>query len=89
MELEQLRMFLAVAECKSFTEAAKRLFVSPSTTSRAVSALERELGTDLFRRHSRSVILTPAGEVLVQRAEALLREAESLAEAVKRAAETT
>lgn len=89
MELEQLRMFLAVAECKSFTEAAKRLFVSHSTTSRAVSALERELGTDLFRRHSRSVILTPAGEVLVQRAEALLREAESLAEAVKRAAETT
>ena len=45
MELEHLRMFLAVAECGSFTEAAKRLFVSHSTTSRAVSALERELVT--------------------------------------------
>ena len=55
MELEHLRMFLAVAECGSFTEAAKRLFVSHSTTSRAVSALERELGAELFRRHSRIV----------------------------------
>ena len=82
MELEQLRMFLAVAECGSFTEAAKRLFVSHSTTSRAVSALERELGTALFRRHSRSVVLTPAGEVLVTHAKALLAQAEALAEAV-------
>ena len=88
MELEHLRMFLAVAECGSFTEAAKRLFVSHSTTSRAVSALERELGAELFRRHSRSVILTPAGEVLSERAKALLNEAEALVEAVKNAAET-
>ena len=79
-------MFLAVAECGSFTEAARRLYVSHSTTSRAVAALERELDAALFRRHSRSVVLTPAGEVLVDRAEALLREAEDLAEAVKTAA---
>ena len=78
-------MFLAVAECGSFTEAAKRLFVSHSTTSRAVSALERELDVTLFRRHSRSVILTPAGEVLVKRAEALLKQADDLAEAVRSA----
>ena len=89
MELEQLRLFLAVAECGSFTEAGKRLFVSHSTTSRAVSALERELGAELFRRHSRSVVLTQAGEVLVERAQALLRDADALAEAVKHAAETT
>ncbi len=44
MELEQLRIFLAVAETSSFTGAAKRLFVSHSTTSRAVAALEAELG---------------------------------------------
>jgi LysR family nitrogen assimilation transcriptional regulator len=87
MELERLRMFLAVAECGSFTEAAKRLFVSHSTMSRAVAALERELGVPLLRRNSRSVVLTPAGEVLLDRAEALLREADALAEAVRSAAE--
>ena len=41
MELEQLRIFCAVAACRSFTRAAKELFVSHSTTSRAVTALER------------------------------------------------
>ena len=42
MELEQLRIFCAVAACRSFTRAAKELFVSHSTTSRAVTALERD-----------------------------------------------
>ena len=67
MELEQLRIFCAVAACRSFTRAAKELFVSHSTTSRAVTALERELG--------------------VTGAEALLRDADALADAVRAAAE--
>ena len=85
MELEQLRIFLAVAESGGVTEAAKRLFVSHSTTSRAVSALERELDTPLFERAGRSVTLTPAGEVLRDRAQALLKEADAAAEAVRSA----
>ena len=76
-------MFLAVAECGSFSEAAKRLFVSHSTTSRAVAALEAELGTTLLHRSSRSVTLTPAGEVLVERAKDLLRQAEAIKQAVQ------
>ena len=50
MELEQLRIFCTVAACRSFTRAARQLFVSHSTTSRAVSALERELGVPLLAR---------------------------------------
>ena len=50
MELEQLRIFCTVAACRSFTRAAGQLFVSHSTTSRAVSALERELGVPLLVR---------------------------------------
>ena len=76
-------MFLAVAECGSFSEAAKRLFVSHSTTSRAVAALEAELGTTLLHRSSRSVTLTPAGEVLVERAKDLLRQAEQIKTAIR------
>ena len=54
MELEQLRIFCTVAACRSFTRAAKQLFVSHSTTSRAVSALERELGVPLLARDRRA-----------------------------------
>ena len=61
MELEQLRIFCAVAACRSFTRAAKELFVSHSTTSRAVTALERELGVPLLTRDRHTVALTGAG----------------------------
>ena len=79
MELEQLRIFLAVAECRSFSGAARALFVSHSTTSRAVSALERELGVSLMRRTGRAAVtLTEAGQRLRPMAEALLRQAEDI-----------
>ena len=87
MELEQLRMFLAVAEAKSFSAAAKVLFVSHSTTSRAVSALENELGTALMLRHHRTVTLTPAGEVLQREARKILDQAEELKQAVQSSVE--
>ena len=48
MQLEQLKIFVAVARCGSFTAAAKQLYISHSTTSRAVAALEDELGVRLF-----------------------------------------
>ena len=83
MELEQLRMFLAVAEHESFSAAAKALFVSHSTTSRAVSALERELGKPLMLRRGRTVSLTPAGEVLQREARKILEMAEQAKEHVK------
>ena len=83
MELEQLRMFLAVAEAKSFSAAAKVLFVSHSTTSRAVSALENELGTALMLRHHRTVTLTPAGEILQREARKILAMAEEAKDKIK------
>ena len=47
MNLEQLEVFAAVAELGSFTRAAESLYISHSTTSRQVSALEQELGAVL------------------------------------------
>ena len=82
MELEQLRIFLAVAAHGSFSAAAKALFVSHSTTSRAVAALERELGAPLFLRQGRTVALTKAGETLRPEAERLLNEMEKLKESI-------
>ena len=82
MELEQLRIFCTVAACRSFTRAAGQLFVSHSTTSRAVSALERELGVPLLVRDRHTVAQT-----LLTGAEDLLRQADALAAAVHTAAE--
>ena len=84
MELEQLRMFAAVAETRSFSAAARTLFVSHSTTSRAVSALERELGVELLVRQGKTVCPTPAGEELLKRTKQLLREADEAAAAMAR-----
>ncbi len=78
MELEQLRIFLAVAEERSFTRGAKKLYISHSTTSRAISALEEELGVTLLKRGNRVLGLTPAGETLRREGGELLRRADEL-----------
>ena len=76
MELEQLRVFLAAAEAGGFSPAARALYVSHSTVSRTVAALERELGTPLFVRSNRTQTLTEAGRVLAAEARELLMQAE-------------
>ena len=72
MELEQLRVFAAVADEGSFTGAARRLYISHSTVSRTVTALEEELGVRLVERDNRFIALTKAGAVLREEAESLL-----------------
>ena len=76
MELEQLRVFLAAAEAGGFSPAARALYVSHSTVSRTVAALERELGTPLFVRSNRTQTLTEAGRVLADEARGRLMQAE-------------
>jgi DNA-binding transcriptional LysR family regulator len=68
MRLEQLRLFQEVADLKSFTLAAKRLYVSQPSISQQIAALERELGFRLFMRDSKKVVLTPAGSFFYEAA---------------------
>ncbi|WP_229466518.1 LysR family transcriptional regulator [Pseudoduganella plicata] len=63
--LELIRLFLAVAEHRSFTHAARRLNVSPTAVSKGVRALEGKHGVTLFTRNTRSVALTDAGTNLL------------------------
>src|SRR5437868_1363142 len=65
MELHQLRYFVAVAEERHFTKAARGLRVAQPSVSRAIRVLEEELGTPLFHRMTGNVALTPAGETLL------------------------
>lgn len=83
MDLQQLEIFLAVAEHHSFTRAAEMLYISHSTTSRNVSALEESLGVSLLVRDNRSVELTPAGELLCREGRVLLRYMSDLEDAVR------
>ncbi len=66
-ELSVLAAFVAVAEERSFTRAAKRLGVSPSALSHAIRGLEERIGVRLLARTTRSVAPTEAGEQLFTR----------------------
>lgn len=65
---ELIRSFLAVARFGSFSKSVESLYVSHSTISRAVTCLEDHLQTKLLNRSSRSVPLTAAGRLLLERA---------------------
>lgn len=66
LDWEKLRLFEAVAEAGSFTEAARRLHLSQPALSRQIAALEADLGAKLFHRHARGLAMTHEGEQLRQ-----------------------
>jgi len=64
MTLNQLKYFMAVARCLSFTEAARSLFMTQPALSRQIQSMETELGTQLFVRDKKTLKLTPGGSAL-------------------------
>ncbi len=72
MEIRTLRYFLAVAREENMSRAAELLHVTQPTLSKALKALEDELGKKLFTRHSFSIALTEEGVLLRDRAEDLV-----------------
>jgi DNA-binding transcriptional LysR family regulator len=72
MEIRQLQLFIALAEEGSFTKAARQMNIVQSGLSISIKALEQELGTVLFDRTTRKVMLTPAGTLFLQHARASL-----------------
>jgi len=86
VEARELRYFVAVAEELHFGRAAQRLGIAQPPLSRAISQLERRLGTALLVRSSRSVSLTGAGEVLLREGRAALDALEAAERRTRRAA---
>ena len=78
MEIRTLRYFLAVAREENMSRAAEHLHVTQPTLSKALKALEDELGKKLFIRHSFSIALTEEGMLLRNRAEDLISMADKI-----------
>lgn len=80
MQLERMRILIAVAEAGSFTAAADRLALTKSAVSQAVAALERELGVQLLQRSTRRLAITDAGAAFIADGRALLAHAAQVVE---------
>lgn len=85
MNLRDLRYLVAVADVRHFGRAADACGVSQPTLSTQLIKLERELGTALIERNPRQVLLTRAGEQVVERARVILDEADSIREIARHA----
>jgi DNA-binding transcriptional LysR family regulator len=77
MTLEQLRVFVAVAERQHVTQAARALNLAQSAASHAIAALEAQHDTKLFDRVGRRIALTEAGQVFLAEAKSVLARAEA------------
>lgn len=66
--LEAIRVFIKSAECGSFSKAGTVLSMSPSSVSRKIDKLEKDLATKLFKRSTRHLVLTDSGQSFLQRA---------------------
>lgn len=81
INLELYKVFYYVATTLSFSEAARQLYISQSAVSQSVKTLEKKLNQALFVRSTKKVLLTPAGETLLQHvkpAMQMLQEGEEL-----------
>lgn len=83
MRSQSLAYFLEIAECGSFTQAAKKLYVSQQGLSKSIKSLEKDLGCRLFHRDGSQLRLTSAGHMLVPYARQCLRDVEMLREAME------
>ena len=86
MELRHLRYFVAVAEERHFGRAAARLHIAQPPLSQQIRRFEAELGEPLLYRTTRSVELSPAGEVLLERGREILAAVDAALDDARRAA---
>lgn len=78
MELDLFKSFVAVAEARSFSRAARAMHSTQPTLSRQIARLESELGTRLFERYGRHVECTLTGQVLLPLARAIISRTEEI-----------
>src|SRR5664280_2594285 len=83
METRVLRVFCAVAESSNLVAAARKVHLTPSAISHSIKSLETDLGTQLFERVGKRMVLNHAGEQLLAQIQGPLAALDSAAEAVR------
>ena len=78
MLFRQMKYFISVVECNSFTEAAEQCYISQSAISQQIRSLEKELGVELIHRENRRFTLTPVGEYFYEQSKGILNEVEDI-----------
>lgn len=81
--LEAIRIFIKSAECGSFSKAGAVLGMSPSSVSRQIDKLEKDLATKLFKRSTRHLVLTGSGQAFLERATKAVSDLEAACSAVR------
>ncbi|MEQ9466428.1 MAG: LysR family transcriptional regulator [Ekhidna sp.] len=84
MEIRHLKLIREVAETKSLTKAKDALFLSQSALSHQLKEIESQLGTQLFHRVNKQLILTNAGKMVLESAERILKELEKTERSIKK-----
>jgi len=82
MDNQNLKAFITVADCGSFSDAADQLYITQSAISKRIAQLELQIGKKLFDRIARQVSLTEAGKELLPRAQRILKEYEDALQAI-------
>lgn len=83
MNIASLRTLIAIAETRSFSAAAEKLFITPSAISHQMRDLEQELGVDLFDRETRPPRLNIHGHAIVEQGRDVLRRFDTLVDLAK------
>ena len=84
MLLRQMRYFVAVIDCNSFTEAAEQCYISQSAISQQIQSMERELGVELIHRENRRFQITPTGQYFDSHCKSILEQVDELVRETKR-----
>lgn len=83
MNTRQLEYFVSLAETLSFTKTAQKFYISQTAVTKQIKTLEHNLNTKLFNRNNHRVELTPAGNVFLTQAKAILYKIEEATERVR------
>lgn len=87
MNLNQLEYFISAAEHLNFTKAARECFISQTAMTQQMQALEKSLGVELFIREKRRIRLTPAGQIYLKEAKAIIKRSDEAKRLVRMASE--
>lgn len=81
--LRHLKTFLAVADCKKMSTAAKQLFISQPTVSQTIAEIEQEYNLTLFERYPKELLITPAGKIFYNYATSIINSYKAMNQAMR------